>query len=166
MGIGNELNLGSTNPQVWDAVNDISKMIHEVDSNHPTTTMLAGISKELIHEIKTRAGDLDLLGIQMYGDIVNLPRYIKETGWDGPYIVTEWGATGHWEVPATPWGAPIENNSTVKADYYDERHRIAIASDTAQCLGSYVFLWGKSRNARPHGMDCLLLMAQRQPPWM
>ena len=45
-GIGNELNLGAENPAVWDAVNGISEMIHEVDGNHPTTTMLAGIGPE------------------------------------------------------------------------------------------------------------------------
>ena len=45
--IGNELNLNYTNPKVWDAVNDISKMIHEIDPNHLTTTSLAGISKAL-----------------------------------------------------------------------------------------------------------------------
>ena len=41
-GIGNELNLRSKNPEVWSAVNDLSKMIHNIDPNHPTTTMLAG----------------------------------------------------------------------------------------------------------------------------
>jgi len=30
-GVGNEMNLESKNPKVWDAVNDISKMIHQVD---------------------------------------------------------------------------------------------------------------------------------------
>ena len=129
-------------------------MIHEVDGNHPTLTMLAGIHPELIQQIKTSASDLDLIGIQMYADIVNLPRYLKESQWDGPYVVTEWGATGHWEVPNTSWGAPIENNSTVKADWYDQRHETAIASDTVQCIGSYVFLWGQKqeRTATWYGM--------------
>ena len=148
-GIGNELNLGATNPRVWDAVNDISKMIHEIDGNHPTLTMLAGISPELIAQIKTRAPDLDLLGIQMYADIINLPRYLEESDWNGPYVVTEWGATGHWEVPTTPWGAPIENNSTVKADWYDRRFETVIAPDTIQCIGSYVFLWGQKQERTP-----------------
>jgi len=44
--IGNELNLRATNPKVWNAVNDISKMIHEIDPNHLTTTTLAGISQQ------------------------------------------------------------------------------------------------------------------------
>ena len=148
-GIGNELNLGATNPRVWDAVNDISKMIHEVDPYHLTTTSLAGIGPELVDQIEERAPDLDLLSIQMYGDLPNLPRYIDETGWEGAYMVTEWGATGHWEVAKTPWDAPIENTSSVKADSYLERHGIAIASDTAQCVGSFVFLWGQKQERTP-----------------
>ncbi|HVV00815.1 MAG TPA: glycoside hydrolase family 2 TIM barrel-domain containing protein [Verrucomicrobiae bacterium] len=147
--IGNELNLGSKNPKVWDAVNDISRMIHQVDPNHLTTTPLAGISKELVQEIKTRAPDLDFLSIQMYADIINLPRYLRETGWTGPYVVSEWGATGHWEIAKTAWGAPIENNSTTKADLYLKRYLAAIASDSKQCLGSYVFLWGQKQERTP-----------------
>jgi len=147
--IGNELNLRATNPKVWDAVNDISKMIHEVDPNHLTTTTLAGISQDLVEDIKERASDLDLLSVQMYGDIVNLPKYIMETGWDGPYMVTEWGATGHWEVGTTKWEAPIENTSTVKAKAYLDRYRIAIEAQANQCLGSYVFLWGQKQERTP-----------------
>jgi hypothetical protein len=147
--IGNELNLRATNPKVWDAVNNLSKMIHEIAPNHLTTTTLAGINKELVDEIKLRASDLDLLSIQMYADIVNLPKYIIETGWDGPYIVTEWGATGHWEVETTEWGAPIENNSTVKAEFYLERYKTAIEPYENQCLGSYVFLWGQKQERTP-----------------
>lgn len=130
-------------------MNDISKMIHQVDPNHPTTTSLAGISKELVSQIKQHAPDLDLLCVQMYADIVNLPRYLPESGWSGAYLVTEWGATGHWEVGKTAWGAPIENDSTVKAEFYRKRYEIAIASDKQQCLGSYVFLWGQKQERTP-----------------
>ena len=38
--VGNELNF-EKNPKVWDAVNDLSKMIHEVDPNHPTTSTIS-----------------------------------------------------------------------------------------------------------------------------
>ncbi|MBN2520333.1 MAG: DUF4434 domain-containing protein, partial [Bacteroidales bacterium] len=71
-GIGNELNLWYKNKKVWDAVNDIAKMIHEVDGNHPATTMLAGIGKDEVDYIKDNCPDLDFLCIQMYGDIINL----------------------------------------------------------------------------------------------
>lgn len=148
-GIGNELNLNARNPKVWDAVNEISKMIHRLDPNHPTMTMLAGIGPDLVRQIKQRAGDLDLIGVQMYADIINLPRYLRESGWTGPYVVTEWGATGHWEVGKTAWGAPIENDSTTKADLYLKRFEAVIKPDKKQCLGSYVFLWGQKQERTP-----------------
>jgi hypothetical protein len=147
--IGNELNLNATNPAVWDAVNDISKMIHQIDTNHLTTTPLAGFKKDLVQQVKTRAPDLDLLSFQMYADIVNLPRYLRESGWSGPYMVTEWGATGHWEIPKTDWGAPIENDSTTKADFYQKRFETVIQADQKQCIGSYVFLWGHKQERTP-----------------
>ena len=148
-GIGNELNLRYTNPKVWDAVNDISKMIHEVDPNHLTTTMLAGISQKEIALIKERCPDVDILSVQMYGDLPNLPKLIREFGWEGAYMVTEWGATGHWEVPKTTWGAPIEENSTLKAANYLKRYKGGIEADSLQCIGSYVFLWGNKQERTP-----------------
>ncbi len=147
--IGNELNLRTTDWKVYDAVNDISKMIHEVDPNHVTTTTTAGIGKVEVDEIKKRCTDIDFLSIQMYGDIVNLRKRIEDAGWDGPYMVTEWGATGHWEVPSTPWNAPIEQTSMEKAEAFQHRYEVAIMADKKKCLGSYVFLWGQKQERTP-----------------
>ncbi len=148
-GIGNELNLRATNPKVWDAVNDIAKMIHEIDPNHPATTMLAGFSKELGVELAERCPDLDFLSFQFYADIVNLPKYLREADYKEPYLVTEWGATGHWESPLTSWGRPIEENSKQKAESYKYRYENVIATDQIYCLGSYVFLWGQKQERTP-----------------
>ena len=148
-GIGNELNLRYTNKKVWDAVNDISKMIHEIDGNHPTTTMLSGIGSGEVDYIEANCKDLDFLSIQMYGDIINLQQRLDEAGYDGPYMVTEWGATGHWEVGLTEWGAPIEQTSNEKALSIKERYEKAIESDDKRCIGSYVFLWGQKQERTP-----------------
>lgn len=147
--IGNELNLRATNPKVWDAVNDISKMIHEIDPNHLTTTTLAGISQQEVDYIEERCADIDLLSVQLYGKIEELPQMLKAYNFTGPYMVTEWGATGHWEVAKTSWGTPIEDNSTVKAADYLKRYETVIAADSAQCVGSYVFLWGQKQERTP-----------------
>lgn len=147
--IGNELNLHYTNPKVWDAVNDISKMIHQVDPNHPTTTPLAGITQQEVLLIQERASDLDILSVQEYGELLTLPKRIRAYGWEGAYMVTEWGATGHWEVPLTSWGAPVEENSHVKSQNYLKRYQNAIAPDPQQCIGSYVFLWGQKQERTP-----------------
>ena len=148
-GIGNELNLRYTNPKVWDAVNDISEMIHKVDPNHLTTTSLAGISKNEVTLIKERCPDLDILSLQMYGDLPKLPKLVREYGWEGAYMVTEWGATGHWEVSTTNWGAPVEENSTLKAANYLKRYKGGIEIDSMQCIGSYVFMWGQKQERTP-----------------
>ena len=47
-GVGNELNLHYTNKKVWDAVNDISTMIREIDPDRLTTTSLAGMDRETV----------------------------------------------------------------------------------------------------------------------
>ena len=146
--IGNELNM-EKNPKVWDAVNDLSRAIHQVDPNHLTTTTLAGFNKQTVALVRARAPDLDFLCFQMYCDIINLPRYLAEAGWDKPYVVSEWGATGHWECGKTSWGAPIENDSTVKADLYKTRFEQVIQPDQKLCLGSYVFFWGQKQERTP-----------------
>ncbi|MDT8392696.1 MAG: glycoside hydrolase family 2 TIM barrel-domain containing protein [Bacteroidales bacterium] len=148
-GIGNELNLHYSNPKVWDAVNEIAEMIQATDPNHPVTTMLAGANKEVVAVVLERCPSLDFLSFQLYADIVNLPRYIDESEYTGAYIVSEWGATGHWEVAKTQWGRPIEQNSHEKAMAYKSRYENVIASDQDQCIGSFVFLWGQKQERTP-----------------
>jgi hypothetical protein len=147
--IGNELNLNYTNPKVYDEVNRISKWIHEVDPNHPTTTTIASINPKVIKDVKERATDIDFLSIQVYGDLFVLQDLIKESKWTKPYMVTEWGAIGHWEMPSTEWGAPIEQNSSQKADNYLKGYKKSIEPYGDRCLGNYVFLWGQKQERTP-----------------
>lgn len=148
-GIGNELNLRHKNPKVWDAVNDLSKMIHKIDPNHPTTTMLAGAEPDEIKLVAARCPDLDLLSFQIYGEIDKLPSFLQKSRYKGAYMITEWGATGHWECTQTDWERPIESNSTEKAADYYSRFSNVIAVDKARCIGSFVFLWGQKQERTP-----------------
>jgi hypothetical protein len=148
-GIGNELNLDYTNPKVWDAVNDIAKMIHEVDPNHPTSTVLAGANKKEIEYVKMRCPAVDILSINTYAGLATLPKQVADAGWTGPYLVTEWGPTGHWEGPQTPWKASVEETSSQKATVYKSRYEASVVQDRAHCLGSYVFLWGQKQERTP-----------------
>jgi len=148
-GIGNELNLRHKNPKVWDAVNDLSKMIHDLDPNHPTTTMLAGAEPEVIELVDELCPDLDLLSFQIYGEIDKLPSYLQQSNYQGAYMITEWGATGHWECSNTDWDRPIEANSSEKAKDYYSRYLNYIVADAKQCIGSFVFLWGQKQERTP-----------------
>lgn len=147
--IGNELNFDYTNPKVYDAVNDISRMIHDVDPNHLTTTAIAGADKAVIRNVMERASDLDFISFQVYGDLVNLPMRIESAGYEGPYFVTEWGATGHWEIFSTDWGAPVEHTSTEKAANYANGYRVALQPHADRAIGNYVFLWGQKQERTP-----------------
>jgi len=155
--IGNELNLMHTNPKDWDAVNDISKMIHEEDGLHPTTTALAGLGEDTYSLIQNRAPDLDFLSTQVYGMLTVLHEHVASIGVDMPIMVTEWGTVGHWELPQTEWGAPLELTSTEKAAHYLKGYELAIAPFPDQVLGSFVFLWGQKQERTPtwYGMFTL-----------
>ncbi|WP_316742912.1 glycoside hydrolase family 2 TIM barrel-domain containing protein [Pedobacter antarcticus] len=147
-GIGNELNLEYKNPKVWDAVNEIAEMIHQLDPNHLVTTMLAGINQREIDYIKEKCPALDLISVQVYGGLASVPDQIKATGWDKAYMVTEWGPTGHWEGPQTPWKASVEETSSEKAAVYKSHYEASILKDK-HCIGSYVFLWGQKQERTP-----------------
>jgi hypothetical protein len=144
-GIGNEVDLFYTNTKVWNAVQDIAAMIHRIDPNHPTSTVTAGLDSNEVQLIKKNAPDIDIYGINTYGDIGQVPANIKRFGWEGPYLIAEWGPNGHWEVAKTEWGAPIEQSSTEKAASYNYRYTEYIAKESNYCVGSYVFLWGQKQ---------------------
>src|SRR5205823_13614315 len=72
----------------------------------------------------------------------------RSAGWNGPYMVTEWGPTGHWEGPQTPWKASVEETSSEKAAVYKNRYEASVKQDK-NCLGSYVFLWGQKQERTP-----------------
>ena len=148
-GIGNENDLFYSDFKVWNAINDIAKMVHEVDPNHPTMTVTAGIDVAEVQLIKERAPHIDIYGINTYGGLIGIDKEIRAYGWEGPYVIAEWGPTGHWEVEKTSWGVPVEQTSSEKAAVYKERYTKGIAADKEMCIGSYVFLWGQKQETTP-----------------
>lgn len=147
--IGNELNHSYTNPKVFDAINDVAAMIHELDPNHPTTTALAGFDANVVAEIETRAPALDFLSFQTYGSLFGLPGDVAASGFDSPFMVTEWGTVGYWEMQQTTWGAPQELTSSEKADTIMRAYRESLATFEGQLIGSYVFFWGQKQERTP-----------------
>ena len=141
-GIGNELNLQYTNPACWNAVEDIAQYIHQVDPNHPTSTVIAGLDSSVVQHIVKQAPSVDILSVNTYGDIGHAVSKVQTYGWNGAYMITEWGPNGHWESPTTKWNAAIEQTSTEKKAVYYQRYRDYIAANKNYCLGSYAFLWG------------------------
>lgn len=139
--IGNEVDAGYTNLNVWNAVNDISEMIHEEDGNHPTMTVIICANKDKVNAIVERAPDLDMLGINAYACISNVHNSILASNWDKPYMITEWGVSGPWEVSKTNWGAPLEATSTQKKELFIQRYQNYIEPNQNLIPGSYAFYW-------------------------
>jgi hypothetical protein len=155
-GIGNEMEGRGEDPAIWKAVNDIARMIKEIDPRHPTMTVVAEIGGPKVRMLGVHCPDIDILGVNSYGGLSSLPGRLKAAGWDRPYVVTEFGPRGHWEVGKTAWGAPIEPTSTEKARSYLADYRRSVAEQRGWCLGAYAFLWGHKQETTATWFGMLL----------
>ena len=131
--------------QLWRRLNDLAAEIHKIDPHHPVMTVVGtGRFERKIEQIAEQCPDLDLIGINAYGDIDKVTELARRF-WPKPYVVAEWGPTGHWQVPKTEWRVPLEQTSTEKARAMYERYTQVIRADADHCLGSFVFLWGQKQ---------------------
>ena len=143
-GVGNEVGFGRKNLEAIEAVDDIAQMIQELDPRHPVTTVTAGVQEEEIPVILKYGEHIDFISVNSYGGIDKVDERLEEYGYHGPYLITEWGPTGHWEVDTTEWGAAIEQSTTEKEIAYYERYQEHILN-APRCMGSFVFLWGQKQ---------------------
>jgi hypothetical protein len=159
--IGNELNHGYTNPRVYDAVNDVARMIAELDPDHPKTTAISGFRQDVITEIRDRAPALDFISIQLYGSLFALPERLKAFDFKDPFMVTEWGNLGYWETAKTDWGAPIELTSSQKASMFKRGYTEILQPLEGQLIGSYAFYWGQKQERTPTWFGLLTERGER-----
>lgn len=150
-GIGNEMEgFGAgDNPAIWRAVNDVAAMVKKIDPLHPTMTVTAEIGGGRIEGVHERCPAIDIHGINSYGGALSLPERFAAAGATKPYVLTEFGPPGVWEIPKTEWGAPPEPTSTEKSAFYRRSYRNAVLGASGRALGSYVFLWGSKMEATP-----------------
>ncbi len=153
-GIGNEVDLRYSNFKVWETIETLAKFIKEVDPNHPTMTVIAGVDPAKAYHIKKHCPSIDILGLNVYGSIENAGANLRKFNWDKPYIISEWGVNGPFEAKTTSWKAKIEPPNGVKADQRKRRYKELIEKDKERCLGSYCFLWGQKQESTAtwHGM--------------
>ena len=71
-----------------------------------------------------------------------MPEQLRAGGASKPYVLSEFGPLGPWEVPTTEWGAPFEQTSHEKAGFYRRAFEEGVASAPDLALGAYAFLWG------------------------
>lgn len=147
--VGNELDhvpgRKGYDPRLWERLNEVAKAVKKIDPEHLVMTAIGtGRLAEKIEPLAAAGTDFDLLGINSYGDIDKIGSMIGPH-WNKPYVVTEWGPTGHWQVPRTAWGAPIEETSSEKAAAFARRYPNALPSERGHCLGSFAFYWSEKQ---------------------
>lgn len=156
--VGNELNLLldesgqllDVNPAAYDALNDLVRAIQAIDPNHPVTTTFAGAQPSHLQTALERAPTLDFVSIQVYGGLSDVPEMIQASGVKKPFVVTEFGPSGHWERPATAWGREIEEPDGEKARVFAQRMQQGLLEDpTGQLLGGFAFEWGQKQERTP-----------------
>ena len=148
-GIGNEMEgfENGDDPAIWKAVNDVAAMVKELDPNHPTMTVTAFVHGERIEFLHRRSPAIDIHGVNAYGGAQVVPEQLRAGGATKPFVLTEFGPVGPWEMPKTEWGAPYEQTSAEKAAFYRDSWEKGIAAAPGQALGAYAFLWGHKMEA-------------------
>jgi hypothetical protein len=145
-----------SNPAIWKAVNDIASMIKEIDPLHPTMTVTAEIGGERISSIRKYGTSIDIHGINSYGGSASIAERYRATGAEKPFILTEFGPPGSWEVAKNEWGAVSELTSTEKGLQYKRSYQQGVLSAPGIALGSYVFTWGYKMEATATWFGMLL----------
>lgn len=143
-GIGNEMEgfESGDDPVIWAAVNDVAAMVKELDPDHPTMTVTAEVGGGRIASLHKHSPAIDIHGINSYGGAPSVAERLRDGGATKPYVITEFGPVGPWEMPKTDWGAPYEQTSTQKADFYRQSYAKGVLEQSGRALGSYAFLWG------------------------
>lgn len=151
--VGNESECGDVakNTVFFKAVEEVAKMIHEEDPNHPVTTTFSNSEPDKrIKVLMQNAPSVDILSVNAYyPNVGNVAKNVAAAGWDKPWMITEFGPRGTWNMSSTSdpkelsWGCLEEMTSTEKAEIYEKIWREDIKPNESKgCIGSFIFVWG------------------------
>ncbi len=163
-GLGNEMEgPRGDRAAIWSAVNNIAAMAKRLDPNHPTMTVVAEIGGEKVRNVHRLCPEIDVIGINSYGGAPTLADRYRKAGGTKPFVLTEFGPNGSWEVGKTRWGAPFEPTSTQKAVTYRKAYLGCVAANRNLCLGSYAFVWGHKQETTATWFGLFLPDGARTP---
>ncbi|MET0263785.1 MAG: glycoside hydrolase family 2 TIM barrel-domain containing protein [Rariglobus sp.] len=146
--IGNEMEShGKNNPELWKAIEELAAMVKKTDPNHPTMTVIAELGDKTLGYIKEYCPSIDIVGVNTYGGGPSVGDRYKKANIGKPYVITEYGPPGTWEIGRNSFGAAEELTSTEKAKSYRTIYEKSVLGHPGLCLGSYAFTWGFKREA-------------------
>ncbi|MEV7628472.1 discoidin domain-containing protein [Actinoplanes sp. NPDC089786] len=120
-------------------VNEVAVAIHAADPNHPVTSTDAYTQAWTYYKQYSPA--LDLLAVNSYGAVDTIKRDWIAGGYTKPYVLTEGGPDGEWEVPNDANGVPTEPTDLQKRQGYTDSWN-AIKGHPGVALGATEFHYG------------------------
>eukprot|EP00928_Gymnodinium_smaydae_P031050 TRINITY_DN22919_c1_g2_i3.p1 TRINITY_DN22919_c1_g2~~TRINITY_DN22919_c1_g2_i3.p1 ORF type:complete len:596 (-),score=109.82 TRINITY_DN22919_c1_g2_i3:548-2335(-) len=136
-----EINWEAGTDCLWRRLEWVVAAVKREDPNHPVGTVLNGLSQKKVANVARLCPSCEFLGVNAYGEeSLHVGSRLERWGWRKAFAITEYGPTGHWLNPVTPWDAYIEETSTVKAERY--RATCDYCSQQEKCVGSFAFYWG------------------------
>ncbi|MEU3641905.1 discoidin domain-containing protein [Lentzea sp. NPDC034063] len=120
-------------------INEAARAIHAIDTNHPVTNTDAWTGAWVY--LKAHTPDLDLYSVNSYGNVCKVRQDWISGGYTKPYILTEAGPAGEWEVPNDANGVPAEPTDVQKRDGYTQAWN-CIIGHTGVSFGGTLFHYG------------------------
>lgn len=147
-GIGNEVYLNMATDAEKEAYSKLLERIcsdiKKIDENHPITSVEAWTFG--LDWWQKYVPSIDIYGLNSYGAGANyLADELKKRNIDKPYIITEFGVTGEWDIKAEKNGVKIEPSDQEKYDAIAKGYHDWIKSKP-NCLGMYVFHYANGNN--------------------
>ncbi|WP_328902839.1 discoidin domain-containing protein [Streptomyces sp. NBC_00441] len=120
-------------------VNDVAKKIHSIDPDHPVTSTDAWTGAWPYY--KRNAPDLDLYSMNSYGNICKVRQDWVDGAYNKPYIITETGPAGEWEVQDDANGIPEQKTDVQTAEGYTAAWN-CVTGHKGVALGATMFHYG------------------------
>ncbi|MEQ8549753.1 MAG: glycoside hydrolase family 2 TIM barrel-domain containing protein [Cyclobacteriaceae bacterium] len=140
-GVGNEvyLNMATDAEKLAYSLflESVCQTIKSIDPNHPITSVEAwtfGMDWWQKH-----VPSIDIYGLNCYGPGADLlQKEMEKRNIDKPYIITEFGVSGEWDMPEDENGIKIEPNDTQKYNAIVAGYKNWI-DNKSSCLGVFNF---------------------------
>lgn len=139
--VGNEVYLNMATDAEKEAyslfLQRVCENIKKTDPNHPITSVEAWTFG--LEWWQKYVPDIDIYGLNSYGPAANyLSAELEKREIDKPYIITEFGVTGEWDIKAEKNGIKVAPTDKEKYDAIAHGYHNWI-NNKPDCLGVYVF---------------------------
>ncbi len=139
--VGNEVYLNMATDPEKEAysllLERICSKIKSLDTNHPIASVEAWTFG--LDWWEKHVPSIDIYGLNSYGPGAGiLASELEKRGIDKPYMITEFGVTGEWDIKQEKNGITVEPTDSQKYDAIAKGYHDWIKNKPA-CLGVYVF---------------------------